>query len=577
MKKTVIILACIASLLPGKIFAATFTLSPSAGSIGTGDTFDVAIKIDTSGASVNGAQATLTYPSRVLEAVKAVEQGSVFEFWLQDPIIDNAAGSVSFAAGSANGYSGGSLHVLKVTFRAKAAGEADLSILDGTITSNDGTGKNIFSVSPGTKVIASSVSAAATSVAATTTPPAVPPVTLIKRTPTPSETLPIKPAVSVPLYPDPEAWYNVSQIFTAKWPLPPDISNVATLLDKNPNSEPKKGEGLFDNKSFGALSDGIWYLHVQFANSAGWGKVFHYRIAVDTMPPASFIPAATPALKGESARLSLEYSTVDQLSGVDSYFIRTGSASPVKTTSTSMDLAPLGPGKTRISVVARDKAGNETSWTDEAEVAPLASPVLGEYSRTAYVAEGAFSVSGSSLPGSRISLEVRKESGEVVWGGNTIANEKGEWSMLVGYPFVSGKFSLAVVAKDAQDRMSYPVFSDTITAKLRPILVVGDMEITSEGLFLLFALTVLVAFAIGWNANRIMKAQKGNRIVIAQRDVANLLLTIRKDVEKALASFDDGKITDSEKESTEYLLKRIIATIEKLQGYVLKNIEEIEK
>jgi len=72
------------------------------------------------------------------------------------------------------------------------------------------------------------------------------------------------------------------------WDLPNDVTAVATEVDQHPDAVPAKSEGLFDNKTFSPLEDGVWYLHVQFKNSIGWGPTLHYRIGIDTAPPLGF-------------------------------------------------------------------------------------------------------------------------------------------------------------------------------------------------------------------------------------------------------------------------------------------------
>ena len=99
--------------------ATTLDVSLAGDTFSVDDTFDVNILIDSQGASINAVQTTLRFPANFLQVSSVKKTNSVFDLWLTEPTYSNTNGTLSFVAGSANGFSGPSLNALTVTFQAK--------------------------------------------------------------------------------------------------------------------------------------------------------------------------------------------------------------------------------------------------------------------------------------------------------------------------------------------------------------------------------------------------------------------------------------------------------------------------
>jgi hypothetical protein len=342
-----VFLAVFALFAPG-VKAATLNLLTDKAIYQVGETFDVNVKISSADQGVNGAQAVVNFDSTMFDATKADKTGSVLDFWLTEPTI--SSGQVRFTAAATTGYTGQSLQVVKITFKAKGPGTSNISITDAAITASDGSGTNILTgVNNVTLAISGTVGKSAPTASQTT---------LVTRIATPAVGLPTKPEITVPLYPDPTKWYNVYSGFTALWKLPADISGIATALDQDPNSNPSKSEGLFDSKTFTISGDGIWYLHIRFMNNVGWGPVNTFQISIDTAPPAPFKLEVVEGILTSNPAPHITYKTGDALSGIDHYSITVDNNNPINTLGTIYALPLQSPGKHLVKVYAIDKAGN---------------------------------------------------------------------------------------------------------------------------------------------------------------------------------------------------------------------------
>ena len=383
MHRTRKILFIIAVIAAASFFnaahAATMSFMSGVTSASIGDTIEVSVRVDSQGQTVNAAQGTIQYPNSILQVVSVDHSNSVFNIWAQEPTVNTSTGEISFLGGSTNSFSGTSLYILDVTFMVRGTGVATLNLGNAGVTAGDGTGANIlassapisFTIGRSSTVplAATSSTAIGTASGVTSTQAGTPQVVQqappapvqIKRPAVPTTTVPAAPVLSVGLYPDQTAWYNTIGNFLVQWQLPADVTDVATAVNQNPQFDPTVSEGLFGSKTFSAVGEGIWYLHVRFKNSVGWGPAANYRIAIDVTPPFPFSAMVKEGTTTEVSAPTIQFSTKDQPSGVSFYQILADGVVVGTTTDTSFVLPSLSFGAHAIAVQAVDDAGNITA------------------------------------------------------------------------------------------------------------------------------------------------------------------------------------------------------------------------
>src|SRR3989339_102721 len=402
----ILIVLAVLIFAPSIAWAATLnvTLDKLQGAIG--DTVTANIKINSEGSGINVAQATLQFSKDILEAKSVDKTGSIFNFWLKDPTFSNDTGQIDFVGGSSSGFVGPSLQVLTITFKIKGNGQVNLVFTDGSVNASDGSGTNVLNTMKGAQFTAGPKTEGPLATPGVATLPSAPPQ--ISRQPIPAKNSPSKPQINIPLYPDSSKWYNLSSDFSVSWDLPPDVSDVVSAINKDPSWSSQKSEGLFNNKNFGALSDGAWYVHVRFQNNIGWGPVAHYKISVDTQPPLSFIPklngvsATDKTISTDDPDPDVTYSVGDNLSGIDFYFLRVDDGDLIKTDKTSFALPLQTPDNHAVLVGAQDKAGNITENIIKLETLPIKSPTANLDAASLFVGEGGIFATGTALPNVKI-------------------------------------------------------------------------------------------------------------------------------------------------------------------------------
>ncbi len=532
-----------------------------------GDVLIADLKIDSEDVSINAGQSTIKYPSNILKVESIDKTDSIFNFWLDEPNFDNVLGELSFIGGSTiSGYSGKSLQIIRIKFKVIGNGEASLIFSDTAISAADGTGANVLSVSKGVTFTVSSKS----EIEKVKTEQITREAELAKK-------LPAKPVLNVALYPNPENWYNLSSDFGVSWNLPKDVTDVAAVLNKIPITEPVKSEGLFDNKNFKALENGVWYLHVRFKNNIGWGVTNNYRIAIDSEPPLAFEVIVLGGLSSDNPVPTIVYESKDQFSGIGGYFIKIDNEAEIKTEKTEFTFPNLMPAKHKVTVTAKDKAGNATSSNIEIEVLPIASPQILFVSRELFIGEGGLAVNGSSVQDAIINVYLKTESGQTILETKTNSTDKGFWSLSIDQPLKKGNYYVEIKAQDSRGAWSLPVKSENINLSERPVITIGGIDLTYKWFVITLIVILLISFVLGYWTRLLSRISRQRRILIAERDVNAQLQNIKKDVSGLIEKHKniEACTPKSIENEVNFVLKKIETNIQKNSDYILENIEEI--
>jgi hypothetical protein len=544
---------------------------------GIGSEFEVSLKVNTEEEAINASEAIINFPNDKLELLSVSRSNSVFNFWVEDPAINNDNGSMKFIGGTPKGIAGGALHILTMKFKTKGAGSADISISNAAVTASDGKGTNVLSkvegasVGVGTQVVAPKPISIPSP---TAQEPAKQPEP-IARTAVRATGLPPQPQLEVPLYPSPIEWYNHIGDVVVFWDVPDDITKIATKVNKNPNSEPTDVEDqLFNGKSFGVLEEGIWYIHVQFRNNIGWGPIVHYRIAIDTVAPLSF-EIETNSADTENPTPELRFQAFDALSGISHYLIYIDDKDPIRATSTAITLAPQAPGPHTIVVRAVDKAGNSVEDDIEINIIPLSTPRINFFSKSASQGELIF-VSGESLPRSFVDIHFFDKNNQEVFVTAVNSDEDGNWEAIIEEPLPQGRYTFVVNARNDRGALSYPTDPQTIKIRAKTILSIGPLDL---GLFEILLIVILLAGAIGGGAGWYYVKERKTREAyktMAGRDIDKLSDLLANDLNELDGIYNQQAVDDRTKPQTDRLFSRLKDNIAKMKKYLRQELDRLE-
>lgn len=553
-------------LFPGLALAASISVSPSTGVYTTGSTFNVAVVVNTQGKPINAAEGTIKFNPNELSVVSLNKSGSIFNLWVAEPSFSNTAGTISFSGGLPSGYTGSVGTILNVTFRTKGSGPSKVSFTNGSVLANDGKGTNVLSGMSGGTYTIQAVSSQ--------------PVPEVIEYVAPANT-PGTPQITSDTHP--ESGWSKETTAILNWTLPSGVTAVRTLLDGSPSSIPTKVyETPIRTITLSDLDEGVSYFHLQFRNADGWGKVKHYRLAVDTKAPEAFTVSLPEEADLTNPIQTLLLHATDTTSGVNKYLIKIDEDEPFEYEdeegSKSITLPELEPGYHSFVIEAFDGAGNSLISTFSFTILAFERPVFTEYPDT--ISEDVIPViRGLTRPNSVVEVFVEKIGSEPKKYELTSDN-KGVFTLIPEGTFSTGVYELTAQAVDqfgAKSELSDPIRM----AVQRPGFVrIGSMLVDVLSVVIpLIAMLVLLVFGFWYLIFRLRRLRR--RVTVESREALDILAkeftalheTLRTEEEKLISTKRSKKLNKSEEELFADLTKSLVSA----QSRVEKEITDVNR
>ena len=247
------------------------------------------------------------------------------------------------------------------------------------------------------------------------------------------------------------------------------------------------------------------------------------------------------------------------------------------TNTTSYRFSPLLPGKHHLVVTAVDKAGNSTSQAEVLEISPIESPTIGYVNRSVILNEGQIVAGGTSPAGVEIVAQIQNTEKQIMTEQVVTLDNNRNWNVTINKSLIAGNYYLLVTSRDENMASSFPVSSQTINVKPRPMLVIGSLEITQVWFFVIFILILLLSFGAGVITYYKWRGQLGRRVTIAQRDVINTLDNLEEELDKLIKNYGSRSSSDDNLSENKRILKNAKENLEKSRKYVVDNIREINR
>lgn len=475
-------------LAPLSAHAASLNFSPPSGSYGVGGTFEVRVNVESSDQAMNAASGVVSFPWDKLEVVSISKQGSIFSLWPAEPSFSNSQGTVSFEGIVLNpGYIGANGKILTITFRARNAGQANLSFSSGSVLANDGTGANILN---GLRVAVFTLTG--TEETSPVPQSEVPPVTTKDA-----------PNITSSTHMDQGKWY-VNNTPEFSWELPSGVLEVRTLIGKSSTSNPSVSYlPPISKKKVDELPDGTYYFSLQARTPSGWSAVSRYRVNIDTTPPKPFSIVFPHGNKGWEPQPVVFFNTTDNESGISHYEIKIGSdTNPIKTapvtSSNPYVLPPQVPGTYTLLVTAIDNAGNIRNNSEKFTIESIDAPVVTYYPET--IEEGdILKIRGTAYPDADVTVFIR-EGNTPVSEEFTRSNSSGDFTLVVTKRLDSGVYTFTARVKDGRGAQSQE--TSPLTISVRSEFVAGMVSFVLKYLSAAI-LALLVLGAVAWGGMRL--------------------------------------------------------------------------
>jgi Cohesin domain len=551
------------------VYAATLSVSPGTGVYATGATFTVRVNVNSSGTSINAAEGTLSFNPNELSVVSANRNGSIFNLWVAEPSFSNSAGTVSFSGGSPSGYTGSNGNIMTVTFRAKGSGPAKVNFSSGSVLANDGSGTNVLtSMNGGTFTIN----------AAAPTPEAE---EVVVEYVAPANT-PAAPKITSSTHSDPNAWHTAKEAVLS-WELPGGVTEVRTLLDDKSSSVPTRVyETPIRTITLTDLDEGVSYFHIQFRNADGWGKVAHYRLAVDSEKPTEIIITTPEGFDANNPEQQLAVAVTDVTSLVRRFKLQVDDGEPfefIKENASSTIMLPsLGPGYHTVVVEAFDEAGNSIIGNYSFEVKSFEKPIFTEFP-TEINEQVIPVIKGTTRPNSSVEIILAKVGAEpTTYRVNS--DDSGAFTFIPEGRFSTGVYELTARATDAYGAKSLDSDTVRIAVQQPGFIRVGSLLVSVLSVIIpLIVLTVLTVLG-GWylimylrRFRKEVRVESVEALDILHREFTSLQSELRRQESLMVESRKTKKLSKAEAEMIEVLDRALQAS----QKNVEKEITDVTK
>ncbi len=547
--------------------AASLYLSPATGVYQSNATFSVRVMVNTKGQPINAAEASISYNPRELSVVSANRSGSIFNLWVVEPTFSNSAGTINFSGGLPSGYTGSAGNVMTITFRAMGSGPAKVNFSKGSVLANDGKGTNVLTTMSGGTYTIQTASIAPTPEVIEYVAPA---------------NTPAAPVISSATHGDPTGWSNKS---TAEltWKLPAGVTAVRTLLDENPNSIPTKVyEDPISSITLSDLPDGESYLHIQFQNEDGWGRVTHYRMGVDTERPTSFEITQAEDNDFSNPEQTLFLEAEDATSEVRTFKIKIDSEEPYdyvdETGSSTLLLPVLSPGYHTLIIEALDEAGNSIVGSYSFTIQAFDRPVFVEYP-TEINEEVIPVIKGMTRPNSEVEISLQKLGSEPRLYQVTAADD-GQFTFIPEGTFSQGVYELSAVATDSFGAISERSEVIKMAVQQPGYLRIGGFVVSILSVVIpLLALLIIGGFSLWYlilyfaRFRSKVSKESTEALEILHREFLNLQSTLRDHESQLQKSRKTKKLTKAEAE----MIEAIDRALQSSQSAVEKEIIDVTK
>lgn len=554
--KVVVIFSITFFILPFIASAATVSALPASNTVSVGNIVTINFTVNTTGTSINNAEAIVQYPADLLEVVSISKSNSIFTLWVEEPSFSNGIGQLKWNGGIATpGYTGSSGTMAQVTFRAKKAGTASVIFTDASVRANDGLGTNVLN-SKSNSIIQIGV-AKELEVPATVTE---------------KSAVPDKPIVTSITHPNQELWYP-NNTGTFEWKVPSGVTSIQTLINKITDSTPTiTYDNSVSQKTIHNLNEGTYYFHIRFANAKGWGKILHYKVNVDTVSPEPFVPE----IRNEGILYYLKLSAVDVTSGIDYYSVSIDGGKTIKVNKSELvneeyKLPIINGGLHNLHITAYDKAGNSMDASFSYESIKISAPEIKLNIKEITKGENVIISGVSEYLGNNVlvTLELKNETKTYIQkvdadGTFEIATDKFKSTGTIKI------YAQNIITEEVKSEKSNILYLEITEMRVVKVVYVIIWSII---LLILFIILALIAY-IGWHKYFGLRKKFERELRQTVKDIHAEVAGLKEDLNDSLHDIEILKLDKNLNKKQEKTFLGIKNSIDKIDDFIEKKLRK---
>ncbi len=419
----VVLFANISLVFVARVDAATIIMQPSSTKVDVNNLFTIRVLMNTQDKFANNAEATISFPSDLVEVVSVNSKSSIFGLWVEQPNFSNDSGAISFNGGITNpGYNGSGGQLLSIVFKAKKAGVASLFFSGAAIRENDGLGTDILS---GQNSVNVSIGTRKEEVVVPETPVSEPTKPVSTEPVSDTATGLLGLSINSPTHPDQNLWYPTKDA-SFVWKNPAGLKSLQILLSRQSNITPSKSIGInIEKRDVLNIDDGISYFHIRYQTNKGWSEDTAYKLQIDSQPPYNL---SILSKNENDGRVTFQYSAQDDTSSINGYELIIDKKEPIKlpVVVNGIYTVALSPGLHDVLLVATDKAGNKAEYKSSVNVFATLAPEISYYTQSVENNSPIYARGLSAFPNAHINITLKSPHG-IVTDYDVITDEFGNY------------------------------------------------------------------------------------------------------------------------------------------------------
>jgi len=548
-------------LFSNKAYSANLSVLPHSTNVSVGNIVSVNVSVNTEGKIINNAEASVQFPTEMLEVVSITKGSSIFTLWVEEPNFSNNLGKISFNGGVPNpGYTGVKGNILSITFRAKKEGNASIIFTDGAVRENDGLGTNILN-SKNSGIIQ-----------ITTKQVVEPPLKPVN-----NSNLPVKPTIFSETNPNQDLWYS-NKIATFSWKIPSGVSSLKTLLNKISTSTPNISyDNSVTQKTINNISDGNSYFHLQYFNSNGGGEITHYKVNIDSISPKSFIPK----IREEGNKNFIKLDAIDEISGIDYYNLQIDNNPILKIRKDELIkeeyILPIqNDGIHDLVVTAYDKAGNHTEAKTTFRSLIISVPILSLNPNEITTGDDVTVLGETDYPNQKVRIIIEQE-GKQIYEYNENTDIDGAFSIVTdrlekkGIVSVWAEIVFSDSVKSNPSQKVYLKVNETKIVKLTLSIFYPLLYLT---IILVLLLILFIFLYLGWHKFFGLKKKIENESKDMIKEVHKAMLLLKDDLDNQLEVLEKLRIDRTLNEKEEIIFLEIKKKVDDVEKFIDKRLKK---
>lgn len=552
-----------------KIYAASLMLSPSSTTVSVGNILSLKVLLNTNNKYVNNTEATVQFPTDMLEVVSVTKASSIFTLWVEEPSFSNYTGKVVFNGGVPTpGFNGPNGYIATITFKAKKQGVASVILTDAFVRENDGLGTDILSSKSGSNITIGIPKVVEVPV----------PVDPVPSDPALKSGVPSKPVIISNTHPDQDFWYS-NDTATFSWKIPNGVTKIETLYNKEPNANPTISyDNSVTEKTLNNLNDGTSYFHLRYYNTSGKSSTAHYRINIDKVPPTNF----TPSIRAEGDKNLIKLNAVDTTSGIDYYTLKIDDYPTVKVKIDELvnheyTLPVQNKGDHDIIVTAYDKAKNITEASTSFSSVAIVAPVL-KIDPVEIIVGGTTTISGeTNYPNEKVEVTLQFEDKEIK-KYTQIINQDGTFSIVTDEIKTKGLINIwgeVLLSLDIRSDPSPTVYLKVVDTKVVSTTISIFYPLLWIIIIILLLIILLLILYTGWHKFFGLKRKIKRDVKNMEIDIHEALFLLKEELNEQLEILEETKLDRELNKKEKLIFDKIKRNIDQIDDVLEKKLNKI--